>query len=903
MFSRRGSCLAVTFVLIGALTHTARGQTDRAEFFETRIRPVIVQNCYGCHTQAESGGLRLDSRERILRGGRSGAAIVPGNPGNSLLIQAVEQTHPRLKMPPQGRLKAAEIADLRVWIEGGAIWPEQPAAITKSTITAEQRAFWSFQPVRTPVVPHPKNKRWAGNNIDRFLLARMEAEGLKPAEPADKRTLLRRVTYDLTGLPPTPEEVAAFLADQSRNAYQKVVDRLLASPRYGERWARHWLDLARYSDGQQGARDDTPYANAFRYRDWVIDAFNRDLPYDVFVKAQIAADQMPLAERESLLPGLGFQALGESDGDRVDVTTRVFLGLTVACAQCHDHKFDPIPTRDYYSLLGVFRSSREEEYPLVNVAVVEAYKKAKTESEEKKAELKRFEDLQVSEVVDILASQTRQYVNAAWRMLANPSLKSAEAAAPESLDRETLERWLRYLRHPDEKEHKTFARWNELMRRVVSPKNARESEVDAVAHEIHTAVEQVLAEKKAIDDRNYVKLGGIEGMKDTGKVIATLVEALPIEKYYLWRDLASKPYKVEDLKFEGGIYHYTPKEVVRFLSPGAKRYLETLRSESAVLEKAIPPAYPFWHVLKDVQKPENLHVAIRGDASNLGEEAPRRFLSILCDHEPAPFRLGSGRMELADAIASPGNPLTARVMVNRLWKEHFGYGIVRTASNFGQLGERPTHPELLDYLAARFVESGWSIKALHREMLLSAAYQMSSNVQASAAAKDPENRLLSHAYAWERMDAESERDSILAVAGTLDLKTGGPSQPLTDEFHRRAIYATVSRSKPDRMMAVFDFPDPNSTSEQRMITVGPMQRLFFLNSRFVAQQCNAFAQRVSKEMAGDSARITRTYQILFDREPTAEELRLGLEFVHGKPELWPQYAQVLMATAEFNAIP
>jgi hypothetical protein len=342
--------------------------------------------------------------------------------------------------------------------------------------------------------------------------------------------------------------------------------------------------------------------------------------------------------------------------------------------------------------------------------------------------------------------------------------------------------------------------------------------------------------------------------------------------------------------------------VERFLGVPSKQYLETLRAESVALEKAIPEPYPFWHVLKDSDKPANAKVAIRGNASNLGEEAPRRFLSILCKQEPKPFRQGSGRLELANAIASAENPLTARVMVNRIWKYHFGEGIVRTTSNFGQLGDRPTHPELLDYLAARFVESGWSVKAMQREMVLSAAYQMSSNAVAQAAAKDPENRLVSHAYTWDRIDAEALRDSILMVAGNLDVTAGGPPKPLTDDFQRRAIYATVSRSKPDRTMAVFDFPDPNSTSEQRMITVGPMQRLFFMNSKFMAQQSNAFAERIDKEASDDRARISHAYHILFDRAATDEEISLGLEFVEGKPGAWADYAQVLLGTSEFSAI-
>ena len=341
--------------------------------------------------------------------------------------------------------------------------------------------------------------------------------------------------------------------------------------------------------------------------------------------------------------------------------------------------------------------------------------------------------------------------------------------------------------------------------------------------------------------------------------------------------------------------------MVRFFDPRWQRYYDQLRAEGDARKKAIPERYPFWHVLQDAEKPKNIPVALRGNEQTPGEEAPRRFLSVLCDGEPALFQNGSGRLELAEAIADAKNPLTARVMVNRLWKHHFGEGLVRSTSNFGQLGDRPTHPELLDYLAARFVASGWSLKAMHREMLLSAAYQMASDENSAAREKDPDNRLLSHANLRERLDAESLRDAILAVAGTLDRTLGGPSAALATST-RRTLYATVSRSKPDRTLAAFDFPDPNASAESRMVTVGPMQRLFFMNSAFVAEQSKALAARVAGFGATDAERIAKAYELLYSRAATEEETRLGAEFVHGKPAAWPHYAQVLLSAAEFSAV-
>ncbi|MBM3735009.1 MAG: DUF1549 domain-containing protein [Acidobacteria bacterium] len=857
--------------------------------FESEIRPLLAANCFECHTKAAMGGLRLDSREAALKGGSSGAAIQPGASSQSLLVSVIEHTHKRLKMPPKGKLDAGQIAVLREWIDAGAPWPE---SAVKPHVQAA--GHWSLRPVRDPAIPTPKRTGWAVTATDRFILARLEQEGLAPAPELDRRALIRRVTFDLTGLPPTPGETAAFVNDKLPGAYERVVERLLSSPHYGERWGRHWLDLARYSDGRQAARDDDPYPNAFRYRDWVVNAFNRDLPYDVFIKAQIAADLMPEPTRRESLAGLGFQTLGLSDDDRVDVTTRVFLGFTAGCAQCHDHKYDPIPTRDYYSLLGVFKSSKVDQHPLVPADEVERYKKAKAEVDERQAVLKRFMDRQIGQVSEIFASQTSIYIIGAWRVLAG-------GQADKDLDPETVKRWTDYLQRA-KRDHPHMDAWDELMKQTGGPAKATEAQVREVAARLHSSVQEIFAEKRAIDDRNYVKVGGIEGMKDTAKVIKTLVDALPITKYYFWRDLASGPYKVEDLAFPGGVFYYGAKDVERFFSPAWKGYLATQRAEIKALEQAMPKPYPYWDVLADQPKPRNVRVAIRGNNATPGEEAPRRFLSALSEGEPAPFRKGSGRLELAEAIASPSNPLTARVMVNRIWKHHFGEGLVRSSSNFGRNGETPSHPELLDHLASRFAAS-WSVKAMHREMVLSATYRMTSDsVSPEAVAKDPANRLLSRANVRERLEAESVRDAVLFVAGTLNPELGGPAAPLTDSFSRRALYATVSRGKPERAMTLFDFPDAGATSESRAVTVGPMQRLFFLNSGFITRNSAALAARLERESSDPRARIQRAYELLYSRPPAEEEIRLGLDFVAAKPDAWPRYAQVLLSAAEFSAV-
>ena len=850
---------------------------EPAEFFESHVRPVLSKNCYACHTNSKLGGLQLDSREHLLKGGNSGPAIVPGQPDSSLLLQAVRRTHERLKMPPQGKLSDEEITSLAAWVKMGAIWPSSPPA-PKSTayvISPEQRAFWSFQPVRKPAIPNVKDSRWAKSAIDRFILAKLESEGLKPVRPADRRALIRRVTFDLTGLPPTPDEVDAFVADRAPDALAKVVDRLLASPHYGERQARHWLDLARYADGNLGASKDTPYPNAYRYRDWVIRAFNQDMPYDLFVKAQLAADLLP--NNQELLPALGFHALGGNADERVDVTTRGLLGLTVACAQCHDHKYDPIPTQDYYSLLGVFRSSETHEIPLAPDTAVAAYKEIEKKIEDKKFEVDEFLRKSNVDLSEMLVRKTARYMVAVF------------TKEPGDLDPKILERWTRYL--AAEKDYSYLKAWDS----VESLEQARK-----VADEFQTFVISVFEDKKAKDDRNYVALGGAKGVRDERTRQYTNLESLDILKYYLWRDLASEPYKKDFLDFKGGVYYFGDKEIGRYLSAEANDYYKGLKAELAALKNSLPEQYPFLHAVRDSSKPADVRVAIRGEASNLGEVAPRRNLRILCNGDPVRYTNGSGRLELAESIASASNPLTARVIVNRIWKQHFGQGIVRTPSNFGQLGERPTHPELLDYLASRLVENGWSLKALHREILLSAAYQLSVDHNAADYAKDPDNRLLWHANLRQRLDAEELRDSLLAVAGKLDLSMYGPPSPLKDTYCRRAIYGYVGRTKPDSMLALFDFPNPNNMSEQRTVTVGPLQRLYFLNNDFVTQMATALADRLDGD--SDERKIGQAYRLLFGRLPTKSETGLGLDFLRRSGSAWPQYAQALLSSSEFSSV-
>jgi cytochrome c553 len=702
---------------------------DPAEFFEKSVRPLLATRCLECHGAKDpESGLRLDARDNMFRGGENGPVVVPGEPEKSLLITAIHYPEDGIQMPPEGKLSDQQIAVLTTWVKIGAPWPESTAPIRAAApeqtfeIKPEDRAFWSFQPIAVAPVPSVKDDAWPKRDTDRFILARLEAASLAPSPPAEKRTLIRRATFDLTGLPPTPEEVAAFLADNSSDAFGKVVERLLESPHYGERWARHWLDIARYGEDQAHTFQSRKYPQGFRYRDWLIQSFNRDLPYDEFIKQQIAADLLPGENKRERLPALGFFALGpvyygdrqklDQYDDRIDTLTRGFLGLTVACARCHDHKFDPISTADYYSLTGVIASTEYVEEPLVSPEEVEAADKSLSEAEKK----------------------------------------------------------------------------------------------------------------------NKVK------------------------------------------------------------------------------------KYPFIHALKEAEKPVTMRIHIRGSAESLGDEARRRFVSILSPAEPTPFEHGSGRLELAEAIASRDNPLTARVMVNRIWKHHFGEGLVQTPSNFGSLGERPTHPELLDYLAARFMASGWSIKELHREIMLSAAYQQSSGYDSAKTAVDPENRLVWR-MSRRRLEVEAWRDAMLAVAGTLDRTIGGPSSELADANNRRrTMYAVVSRHRLDDLLRLFDFPDPNLTSDKRPETTVPQQQLFVLNSEFMVNNAKALAAQLAAAGDDDLARIRAAFVRLYCREPSEREVQLAMAYLTAdearggnganaaaseKLTRWEQYAQVLLGANEF----
>jgi cytochrome c553 len=867
-------------------------------------------------------------------------------------------------MPMGGaKLKDEEIADLVHWIQIGAPWPENKQTAGAATtgkgfvLTPEKRALWSLQPLQKPAIPAVKNPSWVKTPIDNFVLAKLEEQGMKPLGPADRRTLIRRVTYDLIGLPPTPEEIEAFENDKSADAYAKVIDRLLASPHYGERWARHWMDVARYAEGDgpedkpkakaTGARGMTfvgygmtrdGYANTWRYRDWLIDAFNRDMPYDLFLKAQIAADLLPDQPDETkLLPGLGLFGLGpwytgdcvvysDSRADerdtRVDVLSKGILGLTVTCARCHDHKYDPISQKDYYALAGIFYSSGYKEYNLAAAAQVSERQKYDAMVRVKQTELGEFLETSAVDVAQMLARETRRYMMASRKILTSKTkIDSAAVAGEEKLDAETLQRWVKYL-GSTARQHPYLRDWDALMARG----GGSDTDAERLADQFQSLVMEIITEKKEADAANAemkkhykpdpneqsVLLPGDLMQFELFQFKHNLIEkGIDPKKYYVWLDVVQGPpaSRVDDFGKRTGIFEYKGNQLLRLYTPEQKARLDALTAEMETLANGpAPPEFPYVMGLGDNAKPLNMRVNIRGNPNNLGDEVPRGFPAVLAgtNGDPLPFTQGSGRLQLAEAVVK--HPITARVMANRIWMEEFGRGIVGTTTNFGVMGDRPSNPQLLEYLASRFVEGKWSVKALSREIMLSSAYQLRYGTAEPNQTSDPDNHLVWRSN-LRRLDSEELRDSLLFAAGTLDERLGGPSQSLNQaDNKKRAVYARIPRSAPNRVMLLFDFPDPNISLDQRSSTNIPQQALFFMNSDLIWQEAGAVVQRLGKD-EDNTTRLQKAYRLLFGRLATPVEVQDGLQFLAatakdsgGDKGAWQEFVQALLSSEEFNYI-
>jgi len=873
---------AVFLVLSGVSTLRAVEITPQAiEFFENKVRPVLVENCFSCHSEKkQEAGLRLDSREAVLKGSDAGPVVVSGEPEQSKLIKAIRHEIDA-KMPPKGKRTAPAIEALTTWIKLGVPFPS--ATIAKNG--PDPRLHWAYQPIKNPTPPEVRGaKAEIANPIDRFVLAKLDAKGLAFAPVADKRTLIRRVSYDLTGLPPTSEEVEAFEKDPAPDAFAKLVDRLLASPQYGEAQARHWLDLARYADTKGYVfQEDRNYPYAYTYRDWLIRALNQDMPYDRFIQLQIAADRMNPTDKSDLA-AMGFLTLGrrflnntpDIIDDRLDVTSRTFLGLTVTCARCHDHKFDPIPSKDYYSLYGVFDSSIEpKDLPLIGEVVrTPEYVAFEKKLEKMEADVIALKQKLLAAQIEKL--RTSEQI-AAYLLPTNEVKGKNKDATDDAMRIRTSspfvrEQWRRYLDEQLKNHSPVFAPWKVL---AAIPND--QFSADTAQKTLDNLVDDCRQKKQPL---NAIVLDALRAKKP-----ASLKEVAAIYGHILSAHAGKSgtPAESELAAVMGptGPLNIPIDQAQRVFNTADKNKVVEQQKKVDAFKATSPAAPSRAMVLADAPKPSNPYVFVRGNPGNHGPSVPRQFLEILSGPDRKPFKDGSGRLELAQAIADPKNPLTARVMVNRLWITHFGNGLVRTPSDFGVRCDPPTHPELLDWLASQFIESSWSVKKMHRLIVLSRTYQQRSDVSPELAKIDPENRLISRMNR-RRLDFEGMRDSLLFVSGQLERTAGGKSVDIFKEpfSRRRSIYGFIDRQNLPGTLRAFDFAGPDQHSPQRFVTTVPQQALFLMNSPFVLEQSRKLAARrevTAKESPAE--RVAALIHLIYGRTATRDEVAAAAAFL------------------------
>ncbi|HJZ91495.1 MAG TPA: DUF1553 domain-containing protein [Gemmataceae bacterium] len=920
-------------LLLGLVTGPAgRAADPDVEIFEKKIRPVLTDHCLKCHSaEAEKagklkGGLFLDSRDGLLKGGESGPAIVAGKPAESRLIRALGYDD-NVRMPPKGKLPDAVIADFEKWVKIGAPDPRFAAGSRKAIgMTIEEgRKFWAYKPVAAPAPPTVKASDWATNDIDRFILAKLKERDLSPAPEADRATLARRVSFDLTGLPLTPEEIDTFVADNDPRAFENLVDRLLASPRFGERWGRHWLDVARF--GESLTLRGFILKEAWRYRDYAIELFDRDLPFDQFIREQIAGDLLPAAsleDRRRQLVATTFLALGNTNleeqdkaqlrmdvvDEQLDVITKGFLAQTVTCARCHDHKFDPIPTADYYALAGILRNAKAMEH--ANVSKWIEVPLPGTPAEE--AELRKHDEA-------IAALQTRIK---AEKAKAGPAIVKVLPVADvpgfvvDDAQAKKVGEWQHsthsgtyigdgYLHDQNSgKGEKTLTFQPDLpgagryeVRLAYSHGTTRSEAVPVTVFSAdgEKTVHVDMRKEPPIDGR-FVSLGEYRVEKNGQGYVIISTEGT---KGHVTADaITFIPLDGPPAKREPG-----PKN-------GAGNFVKELEAELKRLQESGPKRRMVMTVVEE-SRIEDARVHVRGSVHNLGAVAPRGFLKVVTAGATTKFPANrSGRKELAEWIASADNPLTARVIVNRAWHWLFGSGLVRTTDNFGTTGELPSHPELLDHLAARFVADSWSVKRLVRAIVLSRTYRQSA-ANPTAATADPENRLFGRANR-RRLDAECIRDTMLAVSGQLAPDRGGPTFPtnLPADYGyksadtRRSVYLPVFRNAISESLEAFDFADPSVVTGRRNVSTVASQALYLLNHPFPAEQARHAAERLLGEsLPDDAARLTRAYRLALGREPTAGERAVVLRFVNPRRDATESLTgvfQALFASADFRYV-
>jgi hypothetical protein len=940
-------CAASFAVAADAVQPTKEG----LEFFEKNVRPILSDRCYECHSATKNsskGGLILDSHDGAYKGGDEGPAVIPGNLEKSLLIKAVRYTDPEFSMPPKktgGKLPDDKIAILEEWVKMGAPMPTGGAA-KLTGLTGKAREHWAFQPVTKPTVPEVKNRAWVKTPIDAFVLAKLEEKGLQPNPAANPESFLRRVSYDLIGLPPTSEQVDVFekavqaaqitdtMALRSGKpavaveaVYAKQIDGLLASPHYGERWARHWLDTARYSDtrGLQVDQGDSlfkdyRFAYAWTYRDYVINALNDDKPYNNFIVEQLAADRIPgISPDDPRLAALGFLTVGKRFDDpndiideRIDTTTKAFLGLTVSCARCHDHKFDPIPIKDYYSLHGIFASTVE---PLHLPTIAATSKSAAAARSDFTKRLNQLQDEQVGGFFRYMRETRARYDKEMAGRLMIASVRRGSSEAGEYSDRYKidLQSDVDFAAMRIQKDSPItgpfyaaaqvpvvyFAERAPIaIQEAISDTDHPVNPIIAAAlrglkpkslHDVAAAYQKAYNENKSAILAHLALLAKPgEGWKKTSPAIAEMTGypwAIPsYDEVFDNEDMISlfstRKFCADwqNRPIYGGIGNREPVAYFRHT-----RVNELRLSHPGAPGEAM--------VVQDSEAPKDSYVFKRGDKNNKGELAPRQFLDILSKGERRPYVDGSGRYEFAQSIATKDNPMTARVAVNRTWMKHFIEGFVATADDLGNMSEKPSHPELLDYLAVDFVENGWTMKRLHRMIVMSNVYRLDSDptanpLVAKKGAVDPLKLDAGNRLLWRgnlrRLDFESIRDSMILLTGKLNPSVGGQPANITDEpfSYRRSLYGYVDRSRLSDTLSQFDYGDPDQANSKRNSTIVPQQALYFMNNALSVEVARAVSSRkdVVNAMSEDQ-RIVAMFRCMFQRRPSSSEIRVAQEFL------------------------
>ena len=961
--------ISLIFLSVSSVISAEKLSKEHLDFFENKIRPILVNKCYKCHSaeaKKSKGGLLVDSREALLKGGESGASLVPGNPEKSMLIKAVRYLDEDIEMPPKKKLEDQEIQDLVQWVKMGAPDPRGgKAALTKfEKILEKGKEHWAFKKVKQPEIPKVKNSSSVKTYVDNFILSKLEDNKLSFAPEADRRTLLRRLYFDMIGLPPTYEQIKAFEKDSQQNpeaAYEKVIDQLLASPHYGERWGRHWLDVARYADNMGAIfNGDDSYPHAHTYRDYVIRSFNEDKPYDRFILEQLAADKLNLPEANNRdLAAMGFLTIGRKPNRRIDNDTiddvidtvsRGLLGMSVGCARCHDHKLEPIPTKDYYSLYGIIRSSTEPPAfpvitPLPNTKEFKEYEKQNKEVRTRFIEVYALEAMHqtinhINRTGDyMLAAHEADYTDP-YDKKAKFQVK-AKILEPRGLHLGVYRKFQTQLKKQMEENKDIFTPWLEYTAlkpeefAAKAPELAKKYKANKgkkfnvnVASTFGNFIPKNLTEVAWAYNGIFARVDNMWGEKFKGALLRNIkpnqeelglslkdLEAAAVDRLRKGFQLSLIPktdsyYRlVEWISSEKSLFIYNGKDFLRnrvFTRDVASGLRRDVKTKLTNIMKH-PGAPPRAMVMVDAEKMYKPYVFLRGKGSSRGPAVDRQFFKILEGENPKPFpKDQSGRLAFAKKVVDPENPLTARIIVNRIWQWHFGEAIVRTPSDFGLQGDKPTHPELLDYMASQFVKDGWSFKKMHKTILLSRTYRQQSNPHPEMEKVDPENKL------WRRMNPralefEPFRDSLLTVSERINLSLGGKAQDITrGKTTKRTVYAKIDRKNLPNLFRSFNFPDPTFTAPQRKRSSLTPESLYMLNSPFIVDNAKALAKKVQPKKKEDSASadaVKKLYRKVLQRDPSNEEVQDAVAYIKAYPktdEVVPEASDWLYGFGDYD---